>query len=142
MPKAGLTAPLDARELGDYQRRLAALIGFGEAEPTATLSDAAAAALFRLKLLPGAEAGTEQPRLTWTDLVTAMGVDMGPNWGIVLLTDQKAVWEALNAFRELVGKAAPNNPEQANLLLPAERIALEIYGARIERFVAARGSPR
>lgn len=139
MPRAQLTAPLNARETRDFQRRLAALIGFDQAEPTATLSDAAAVTLFRLGLLtaPAANGAPENP--TWADLLTSLGLDMGPGWGTVLSTDREAVLDALKAFRELVGKAPPDDPAEMALLLPAERIALEIYGARIDRFVAAQG---
>ncbi len=62
-----------------------------------------------------------------------------PGWGTVLSTDREAVLDALNAFRELVGKAPADDPVEVDLLLPAERVALEIYGARIDRFVAAQG---
>lgn len=137
MPKARLTAPMDAQETRDYQRRLAALIGFGEAEPSPILSDAAAATLYRLGLLDGPADGGEPVPQTWADVVSALGIDMGLGWGTVLDTDREAVREALNAFRKLVGKAPPVDPTQTDLLLPAERVALEIYGARIEAFVAA-----
>jgi hypothetical protein len=48
------------------------------------------------------------------------------------------VRDALHAFRALVGKAPPDDPAQAKLVLPAEQAALEVYGARIERMLAAR----
>ncbi len=137
MPKARLTAPMDAQETRDYQRRLAALISFGEAEPTAILSDAAAATLYRLGLLVGPADGAEPASQTWAGVVSALGIDMGLGLGTVLHTDREAVRDALTAFRKLVGKAPPVDATQTDLLLPAERVALEIYGARIERFVAA-----
>jgi hypothetical protein len=135
MPKALLTRPLNARETRDYQRRLAALIRFGEAEPTALLSDAAATVLDRLGLLAVGRIARDASR---TELFMALGTDMGPGRGVVLSTGTGPVRDALHAFRALVAKAPPDDPDHADLLLPAERVALELYAARIERFVAAR----
>jgi hypothetical protein len=139
LPRAQLLEPLDGRELRDYQRRLATLIGLGEAEPTAVLSVAAARTLWRLGLLtPPAEAAPGTVAAADAgDPAALFGTDMGPGWGRVLRTDHPAVRAALHAFRELVGKAEPDDPAQADLLLPAERVALETYGKRIERLVAA-----
>jgi hypothetical protein len=126
------------RELRDYQRRIAALIGLGEVEPTAVLSTAAARALWRLGVLgPPADAPPEAVTAADDDPAALFGTDMGPGWGKVLRTDRPAVRAALHAFRELVGKAEPDDPAHADLMLPAERVALEVYGARIERLVAA-----
>ncbi|MGD9408993.1 MAG: peptidoglycan-binding protein, partial [Thiohalocapsa sp.] len=133
LPRAQILEPLDTREMRDYQRRLAALIGLGDAEPTAVLSDAAALALWRLGLLEPPSHATE-PAADPADL---LGTDMGLGWGTVLRTDEPTVRRALHAFRSLVGKAAPENPAHSDLLLPAERVALEVYGARIERMLAA-----
>jgi hypothetical protein len=135
IPTRQITAPLDMRELRDYQRRLAALIGLGETEPTAVLSDAAARALWRLGLLRPPTDGAATAR---GDVAARFGTDMGPGWGIVVRTDTPAVRDALHAFRQLVGKAPPDDPAHADLLLPAERAALEVYGARIERMLSAR----
>jgi hypothetical protein len=135
MPKARLTRPLDARETRDYQRRLAALIRLGEAEPTTLLSDAAATAFHRLGLLAAGDTGPDGAR---AGLPATLGADMGPGLGIGLSTETGPVRDALHAFRALVDKAPPDDPAHADLLLPAERVALELYAARIERFVAAR----
>jgi hypothetical protein len=135
VPTAQLTAPLEMREMRDYQRRLGALIGLGETEPTAVLSDAAARTLWRLGLL--AAPGDGALAMTPAGLAERFGTDMGPGWGVVLRTDTPAVREALHAFRELVGKTPPDDPAHLDLLLPAERAALEIYGARVARLVAA-----
>ncbi|NBC11864.1 MAG: hypothetical protein GVY09_00685 [Gammaproteobacteria bacterium] len=130
LPRAKILAPLSARETRDYQRRLAALIALGEAAPATHLSDAAARVLWRLGLLTPAAAGD--------DPMAAFATDMGPGWGMVVRTEHPAVRKALHAFRELVGKSAPEDPAQADLLLPAERVALEVYGARIERILATK----
>jgi len=138
LPKARITGALDVTEMRDYQRRLATLIGLGETEPTAVLSDASSLALWRLGLLkPPAEgeaAGTEPA--TASDLLALFGTDMGPGWGIVLRTDTPAVRDALHAFRALMGKAPPEDPALVDLLLPAERVALEVYGARVMRILS------
>jgi len=141
LPTAQITAPLDATETRDYQRRLATLIGLGEAAPTAVLNDAAARALWRLGLLtpPADRAAPPADLVTASDLLARFGNDMGPGWGVVLRTSHPAVRDALHRFRELVGKAPPDDPAQADLLQPAERVALEVYGARVERILAARG---
>lgn len=75
--------------------------------------------------------------LNRADLMAKLGTDMDSGAGIVLHTNHETVRNALNAFRKLVGKAPPQDPAQADLLLPAERIALEMYAARIKRFLAA-----
>ena len=133
LPQAQITAPLDGRETGDYQRRLAAVIAFGEAEPSKVLSDAAVAALYRLGLL-WPDAGDRAPTLDET--MSALATDMGPGWGAIVRSDQPRVRDALQAFRALVGKAPPDDPDQSGLLLPAERVALEVYGRRIDRLLA------
>ncbi len=140
LPKAQITAPLSSTETRDYQRRLATLIGLRETAPTAVLSDAAALALWRLGLLTRAadSSAAETGAVTRTGLTALFGTDMGPGWGILLRTDNPAVRDALHAFRALVGKAPPDDPAHLDLLLPAERVALEVYGARVERILAAR----
>jgi hypothetical protein len=140
LPKARLTAPLDQRETQDYQRRLATLIKLEQAAPTAVLSDAAARALWRLGLLaPSADGDPATQAPDAADPLAHFGTDMGPGFGTVVRTDHPAVREALYDFRALVGKAAPADPAHTDLLLPAERVALEVYGARIERLLA--GAP-
>jgi hypothetical protein len=136
VPKAQLTGPLDAAEMRDYQHRLAALIALGDAEPTALLSDAAARTLYRLGLL--SSAGATEVATTRAATLDVLGTDMGPGRGFGLSTADAHVRDALHAFRELVGKAPPDDPVQTDLVLPAERIALELYGARIARVLAAR----
>lgn len=137
MPRARLIAPLDAREMRDYQRQLATLISSGEAEPTTILSNAATTTLYRLGLLSGHVTDAQAAALNRADLMAKLGTDMDSGAGIVLHTNHETVRNALNAFRKLVGKAPPQDPAQADLLLPAERIALEMYAARIKRFLAA-----
>lgn len=137
-PRARLTAPLDRREMQDYQRRLAALIALGQAAPSAVLSDAAARALWRLGLLERPESSDLAAQGgDAADPIARFGTDMGVGFGTVLRTDHPAVREALHDFRALVGKAPPDDPAHADLLLPAERVALEVYAARIERILAA-----
>jgi hypothetical protein len=46
------------------------------------------------------------------------------------------VHQALERFRALVGKAPPDDPAHADRLMPAERVALEIYGRRLAHFSA------
>jgi len=135
LPQAQITAPLDRRETGDYQRRLAAMIAFGDAEPSKVLSDAAAAALYRLGLL-WPDDDDRAPSLDET--MSALAKDMGPVWGTVMRSDEPRVRDALQAFRTLVGKAPPDDPDQSGLLLPSERVALEVYGRRIDRLFAER----
>jgi len=138
LPKAQITEALNVTEMRDYQRRLATLIGLGETEPTAVLSDASALALWRLGLLkPPAEGEVAATGpATASDPLALFGTDMGPGWGIVLRTDTPAVRDALHAFRALMGKAPPDDPAQVDLLLPAERVALEVYGARVMRILS------
>jgi hypothetical protein len=133
MPKAQLTAPLTVTEMRDYQRRLFTLVGLGQDHPTPLLSDAAARTLERLGLLkPPAGAPTRGGNAP----VALLAVDMGPGFGHMLRTDTPEVREALHAFRELVGKAPPDDPAVADLVLPAEQVALEVYGRRIARWIS------
>jgi hypothetical protein len=135
MPKGQLTEPLTMQEMRDYQRRLSALVGFGQARPAALLSDAAARTLHRLGLLDAGDGNTADAPAA--DAIAALAVDMGPGFGQRLHTDTPAVRAALHAFRALVGKAPPDDPAQLDLVLPAEHAALEVYGRRIERFIEA-----
>lgn len=129
LPRAQILAPLSASEMRDYQRRLATRLALGEAKPATALSDAAARALWRLGLLT--------PTAAADDPIIEFATDMGPGWGIVVRAEHPAVRQALHDFRVLVGKAPPDDPAHADLLLPAEQVALEVYGARIERILAA-----
>ncbi len=140
LPKGEITAALDQRELRDYQRRLATLIALDDAAPAPTLSDLAAAGLYRLGLLrPDAEAAeAEATTPTLAETRSLLGTDMGPGWGVVLHTGNPRVRDALHAFRALIGKSEPDDPAQADLLLPAERVALEVYADRIARLTALR----
>jgi hypothetical protein len=144
MPKGRLLQPLEMRDMREYQRRLAALIALGETAPTKVLSDASARTLWRLGLLPPANAtgGDTDAAATLGDLAKRFGTDMGAGLGIVLTTDHPAVRDALLAFRRLIGKEPPDDPAHADLLMPAERVALEVYGQRIERILSARRAAR
>lgn len=51
-------------------------------------------------------------------------------------TRDPLVLEALHDFRDAVGKAEPDDPEYRHRLMPAERVALEIYDRRIARYAA------
>lgn len=110
LPAQLITGPLDAAETQAYKERLAELIRLGEDKPLSTLPPAALQALQHLGLLsPNLEAANnESPELS----------------------------EALQAFRELVGKHAPDDPALANKLMPSDRVALEIYDQRIARYAA------
>ena len=44
--------------------------------------------------------------------------------------------KALHSFRKTVGKDEPDDPANFNLLMPAERIALEIYDQRLALYAA------
>jgi hypothetical protein len=108
VPQALVTGPLDREETRQYKRRLAALVGLGAAEPTDTLPEAVLHALKHLNVL----ADDVQQRST---------------------SDPK-IRQALRAFRILVGKAEPDNPADRTLLMPAERVALELYDQRIAHY--------
>jgi len=140
MPKAQLTEPLTLPEMRDYQRRLLALVNLWPGpEAKDRLSDAAALALRRLGLLDvESRVGTgDGAGLAHPDPIRALAVDMGPGFGHQLRTTTPEVQDALHAFRDLVGKAPPDDPTQVDLVLPAEHAAMEVYGARIARFIAA-----
>jgi hypothetical protein len=51
-------------------------------------------------------------------------------------TDQPQVRKALEAFRKKVGKDEPDDPAHTDRLMPAERIALEIYDRRLALYAA------
>ncbi len=109
-PEALVTGPLSRDEAGYYKQRLAALVSQGDDQPTETLPPESLSALQHLKLLP-------------------------PTVQAVSTTDPQ-VQKALHRFREKVGKDEPDDPGHFNRLMPAERIALEIYDQRLARFAA------
>lgn len=111
-----VTGPLDLDETLDSQRRLAALIQRGEDTPTERLPPESAAALHHLGLLPA----------------SALESDLS----------HPEARAALRAFRDLVGKAEPDDPAHCDLLLPAERVALELYDLRIARYAAMQAAQR
>ncbi|EGV18332.1 peptidoglycan-binding protein [Thiocapsa marina] len=110
VPAALVTGPLDRDETRHYKALLAALVDRGEDLPAETLPPRAAAALRHLGFLPANVSGTD--------------------------TGDPAVHEALRDFREAVGKAEPDDPQHRHRLMPAERVALEIYDRRIARYAA------
>jgi hypothetical protein len=110
VPMALVTGSLDRDETRHYKALLAALVGRGEDTPMETLPPRAVSALRHLGFLPANASGTD--------------------------TRDPAVQNALRAFREAVGKAEPEDPEHRHRLMPAERIALEIYDRRIARYAA------
>jgi len=110
LPEKLLTAPLDAHEMQAYKARLAELIAQGETEPVARLPASAVMALQHLGVLaPG---------------VTALAPG----------SPEQA--RALAAFRALVGKDEPDDPALADRLMPAERVALELYDRRLAQYAA------
>jgi hypothetical protein len=114
IPKGLLTAPLDADERRAYKRRLAALIDAGDARPVSAFSPPVVLALKHLGLMT----------LNETDFDTY----------------EQRLREALRGFRALVGKAEPDDPALADKVLPAERIALELYDQRVARYAALQGA--
>jgi hypothetical protein len=107
-PEALITGPLTVAETHDYSKRLAELIRQGETSP---VSPASVVSAFQ-------HLGLLAPGDTEFD------------------ADSPALREALHAFRKRVGKSEPDDPAYADLLLPAERVALEIYDQRIARYAA------
>ncbi len=110
VPELLITGPLNREETRQYQGRLAELVAQGEDKPLDTLPPEALSGLQHLKLLP--------PQIQ------------------PVSTEDPEVLKALRAFRTLVGKAEPDDPAHARLLLPAERVALEIYDQRLARYAA------
>ncbi len=113
VPEALILGSLDRQEFGRYKDRLAALTASGEDRPTTVLPPAATAALRGLKLLP---TKVREP-----------------------VTSDPQVQKALAAFRKKVGKDAPDDPALEHQLMPVERVALEIYGARLARYAGLQG---
>lgn len=110
VPQKLLTGPLDTAERRAYKRRLAALIRAGEARPVSVYSPPIVVALQHLNLVSPDEMDFD-----------AYG---------------QALRDALGTFRKLVGKHAPDDPALADKVMPAERVALEIYDQRIARYAA------
>jgi hypothetical protein len=110
VPEAMVTGPLDPDETAYYKQRLGALVSQGDDEPTDTLPPESLSALKHLGLLPE---GVEERG-----------------------TRQREVRKALHAFRKWVGKDEPDAPAHADRLMPAERIALEIYDRRLAHYAA------
>ncbi|WP_157174358.1 peptidoglycan-binding domain-containing protein [Thiocystis violascens] len=110
LPEALALGPLDPAETRQYKRRLAALLNQGEDQPLETLPPEAVSALRHLTLLP----------------------PNGPDLGATPFEVERA----LRAFRARVGKQEPDDPAHRNRLMPAERIALEIYEQRLARYAA------
>lgn len=110
VPEALITGPLGPDETRQYKQRLATLIQQGEDQPLDTLPPEAQTALRHLAALPPdlADASTAHPEVS----------------------------NALNTFRKLVGKHQPDDPANLNRLMPAERIALELYDQRLARLAA------
>jgi hypothetical protein len=116
LPEPLVLGPLDPRETRQYKERLAALVRRGEDQPLERLPPQALSALRHLGLLSEdvQETGASQPE----------------------------VRAALSRFRALVGKAEPDDPEHRDRLMPAERIALEIYEQRLARYAALQAGQR
>jgi peptidoglycan hydrolase-like protein with peptidoglycan-binding domain len=110
VPAAMITGTLDRDETRRYKERLAELVIRGEDQPLGTLPAEALAALHHLGLL--------DPRVQTAD------------------TQDPQVQQALHDFRRQVGKDEPDDPEHAGQLMPAERVALELYEQRIARYAA------
>ncbi len=113
VPEKLITGPLEAGEARHYKARLAELLSHGEDQPL-TPPPRALSALRHLGLLPtdAHDVGAESPE----------------------------VREALQAFRAMVGKDAPTDPAQLAMLLPTERVALELYDRRLARYAALQAS--
>ncbi len=110
LPKALVTGPLHRDETRHYKALLAALVSRGEDTPLETLPPRVAAALRHLGFLSASASATD--------------------------TRDPLVLKALHDFRDAVGKAEPDDPEYRHHLMPAERVALEIYDRRIARYAA------
>jgi hypothetical protein len=108
LPEAMILGTLTPEETAEYKKRLQALLEQGEAAPTEILNDKALAALRDL------------------DVLSADVEDR--------IASSPSVRKALRAFRNQVGKAKPDDPEHEDQLLPAEQVALELYGRRLSHF--------
>jgi len=114
VPQALITGPLDLAESHAYRKRLAELIRQGETSPSSPSH----------VILAFQHLGVLAPGDTDFD------------------DDSPELHEALHDFRKLVGKAEPDDPAHSDLLLPAERVALEVYDQRIARYAAFQSSQR
>jgi hypothetical protein len=108
VPKALITGPLTVAETHDYRKRLAELIRQGETSPLPPSS--VVSAFQHLGVLAPGDRDFD--------------------------ADSPELRDALHAFRKLVGKAEPDDPAYVDKLMPAERVALEIYDQRIARYAA------
>ena len=108
VPEAMVTGPLSRDETWLYEQRLAALVSQGDDQPTDTLPPETLSALHHFRMLP---ANVEDPSTTHPE-----------------------VKKALHSFRKKVGKDEPDDPAHFNLLMPAERIALEVYDRRLAHY--------
>lgn len=115
LPPMRLLGTLDADELRAYKAALAALVERGEGRPLDTLPADALQALRHLTALPAS-------------------VQEGCS------VRDPAVQKALQEFRRLTGKEAPDDPEHASRLMPAERVALQVYDQRFSRYAALQSS--
>ena len=110
VPAAMVTGTLDRDETLRYKKRLAELVNRAEDRPLDTLPPESLAALHHFGLL--------DPKVQATD------------------TRNPKVRRALHDFRKRVGKDEPDDPEHAGRLMPAERVALELYEHRIAHYAA------
>lgn len=110
VPDAMVTGPLNRDETEYYKQRLGALVSQGDDEPTDTLPPETLAAVQHLGML---SADVQEVRTTHPE-----------------------VRQALHGFRKTVGKDEPDDPAHFDLLMPAERIALEIYDRRLAHYAA------
>lgn len=110
VPEALVIGPLNGEETQYYKQRLAALVSQGDDQPTDSLPPETLSALQHLMLL--------SPSVQETS------------------TTHPEVQRALHELRKRIGKAEPDDPAHFNLLMPAERIALEIYDQRLGRYAA------
>jgi hypothetical protein len=114
VPAAMITGTLDRDETRRYKERLAELVSRGEDQPLGTLPPESLATLHHLGLL--------DPKVQTAD------------------ARDPQVKQALHDFRKQVGKDEPDDPEHAGRLMPAERVALELYEQRIARHAAVQAA--
>ncbi|WP_338115801.1 peptidoglycan-binding protein [Thiocystis violacea] len=110
VPEALVTGPLGPDETRRYKRRLAELVNQGADQPLDRLPPETLSALHHLSVL---SPDIQEPSTAHPEVSTA-----------------------LSQFRKLVGKQAPDDPAHRDRLMPAERIALEIYDQRLARYAA------
>jgi hypothetical protein len=110
LPEALVIGPLSTSERRWYRNRLAELVSRGEDHPMNTLPPETLSTLHHLRLL--------LPDVPETS------------------TANPEVQKTLRNFRKMVGKDEPDDPAHLNSLMPAERLALEIYDQRLARYAA------